>query len=116
MPTARKLPSGKWFIQIRRKGFPSVPVSTNTKSECEKVARTIEHQMDLGSHHFMPPKAGELLLRHAFERYFNCATYNDKRATTRKAELGKAVRILKHLGSFSLQNLSEERIAKYRDD
>ena len=116
MPTARKLPSGKWFIQIRRKGFPSVPISRPTKVECEKVARTIEHQMDLGSHHFMPPKTGELLLRHAFDRYFNGSQFNDKRATTKKAEVGKAVPILKHLGSYSLQNLSEGRIAKYRDD
>ncbi len=116
MPTARKLPSGKWFIQIRRKGFPSVPVSRPSKAECEKVARTIEHQMDLGSHHFMAPKAGELLLRQAFDRYFNCSQFNDKRATTKKAEVGKAVAILKHLGSYSLQNLCEERIAQYRDD
>ncbi len=116
MPTARKLPSGKWFIQIRRKGLKSVSVSRPTKAECEKVARTIEHQIDLGSHHFMSPRAGELLLRHAFDRYFNCSQHNDKRATTKKAEVGKSVPILKNLGSYSLQNISEERVAKYRDD
>jgi len=116
MPTARKLPSGKWFLQLRRKGFPSISVSRLSKAECEKDARAIEHQLDLGTHHFMSPKAGELLLRHAFDRYFKCARYTDKRATTKKAEAGKAAHILKHLGSYSLQNLREERIAQFRDD
>lgn len=116
MPTARKLPSGKWFLQLRRKGFPSISVSNSSKAECERDARAIEHQLDLGTHHFMSPKAGELLLRHAFDRYFKCARYTEKRATTKKAEAGKAVQLLKHLGSYSLQNLREERIAQYRDD
>lgn len=42
MANARKLPSGKWNIQIRVKGFPQKTITRETREECEQAAREYE--------------------------------------------------------------------------
>ncbi|HDS4910783.1 TPA: site-specific integrase [Klebsiella oxytoca] len=42
MATIRQLPSGKWNVQVRVKGFPQKTATRNTREECEQFAREIE--------------------------------------------------------------------------
>lgn len=42
MANARQLPSGKWNIQIRVKGFPQKTITRETREECEQAAREYE--------------------------------------------------------------------------
>lgn len=42
MATIRQLPSGKWQVQIRVKGFPQKSATRDTKAECEQFAIEFE--------------------------------------------------------------------------
>lgn len=52
-PTARKLKSGSWFIQLRL-GGESIPITENTKRGCEKKAAYIKAQYMAGERRNRP--------------------------------------------------------------
>mgnify|MGYP003119696780 FL=1 len=46
MATIRKIRSGKWFVEIRKKGYPNISKAFLEKSTASKWAREVEMQMD----------------------------------------------------------------------
>jgi hypothetical protein len=48
MATIRKLPSGKWNVQIRRHGHQPVTQSFTFEKDARRWARTIESEQDRG--------------------------------------------------------------------
>ena len=67
MPKARKLKSGKWFIQLRL-GGESIPVTESTERKCEAAARLIKAGHMAGSRESRPGSP-ELTLRQAADMY-----------------------------------------------
>lgn len=39
MATPRKLPSGKWNLQVRVKGFPQKTITRDSAADCEQAAK-----------------------------------------------------------------------------
>jgi len=50
MATFRKLPSGKYNVQVRREGHPPASASFTTATEAKAWARKIEGDIDHGKH------------------------------------------------------------------
>ena len=46
MATIRKIRSGKWFVEIRKQGYPNISKAFLEKSTASKWAREVEMQMD----------------------------------------------------------------------
>lgn len=51
MATIRKLPSGRYNVQVRREGFPPVSETFDTRGDAQKWARKIEGDIDEGRHY-----------------------------------------------------------------
>ena len=47
VPKARKLSSGKWFIQLRL-GGESIPVTAGTEKECTRQAQAVKAEYLVG--------------------------------------------------------------------
>src|SRR5262245_60555689 len=51
MPTIRKLPSGRYNVQIRREGQPPLSGTFDTKTDAKAWARKIEGDIDQSKHY-----------------------------------------------------------------
>lgn len=63
VPKARKLSSGKWFIQLRLNG-ESIPVTADTEAKCQAEAAAIKSGLK-------KVQAGKGTLRHAIDKYID---------------------------------------------
>jgi integrase len=111
MATYRKLPSGRWQVQIRSKN--SVPLSKTfpSKLEAEKWARNIESQIDLGTYvdrsELNSTTFGDLI-----DRYLIEVTPLKKSKDIENRRL-KALR--QQMGCMKLSAIQNKDIAAYRD-
>ena len=111
MATYRKLPSGRWQVQIRSKN--SVPLSKTfpSKLEADKWARNIESQIDLGTYvdrsELNSTTFGDLI-----DRYLIEVTPSKKSKDVENRRL-KALR--QEMGGMKLSAIQNKDIAAYRD-
>lgn len=68
VPKARRLPSGKWFIQLRL-GGESIPITTRTEKECIRQAQYIKAEYQAGKRISKEEKAATLTLSEAIDKY-----------------------------------------------
>jgi len=68
IPKARKLPSGKWYIQLRLNG-ESIYVTGSTETECIHEAQLIKAEHVAGRRAELRKEAKDLTLKEAQERY-----------------------------------------------
>ncbi|MCQ8106471.1 site-specific integrase, partial [Methylomonas sp. SURF-2] len=111
MATIRKLPSGSWQVQVRRKGESPISKSFSSKSLAEQWARSIESQIDHGC--FVDRSEAErTTLGELIDRYLVEVTPTKKGS---KQEAYRLSNLKKHLGSLVVASIQSKHIASYRD-
>ncbi|WON72755.1 site-specific integrase [Nitrosospira sp. Is2] len=113
MATVRKLSSGKWNAQVRRKGHSPISKSFTYEKDAHVWIRSIESDMDRGSY-VNRSTADSTTLGEALERYRDEITPKKK---GKDQELRRIAVWLKHpLARRSLSSLKGKDFAKHRDD
>jgi integrase len=115
MATLRKLPSGAWNVQVRRKGFPPVSKSFPNKKDALAWARAQErartYAVDVG-YQAPPEETFSLTVGELLERYLLEVTPRKKGSLQEVSRLNGLKRRLGHLKVLLVQ---PSDIAKYRD-
>lgn len=91
-----KLPTGRWRVQVRRKGLPVFDKVFATKTEASAALMEREVQ---------PPARGKSTLRELWEQYADSYEFESKSANTRATERCRIQPVLAVLGHYSLHNL-----------
>lgn len=112
MASIRKLPSGKWNIQIVRRGFPRQSKTFINRADAEKWARTVESEMDRGGF-VCRSEAEATTLAQALERYRREVTPHKKGSKREADRIG--VWLQTDLAKRSLASLKGSDFASYRD-
>jgi integrase len=111
MATIRKLPSGSWQVQVRRKGEPTLSKTFLTKSIADQWARSIESQIDHGV--FVDRSEAEsTTLGELIDRYLSEITPLKKGI---KQETYRLQSLKKRLGHLIIASIKSKHIASYRD-
>lgn len=106
MATLRKLPSGRWNVQIRKKGRPPQTKTFRTKAAAERWARSIEHQFDSGS--FVDTAlARETTVGSLLSRYAEEVTPRKRSRTKEASRIGMLTR---DLGDVVLADLTADMV------
>lgn len=112
MATVRKLASGKWNAQVRRKGHSPISKSFINQKDAIQWVRLIESDMDKGV--FLDRSEAETTtLADALERYQKEVTPHKKGADRESDRL--SVWLLNPLAKRSLSSLKAKDFAQYRD-
>lgn len=93
----RQLPNGRWRLQIRRKGFPTVDRVFATRAEAESV---------LPDHEPKPHKSDTTLSK-IWEQYAASYEFSSKASNTQATERCRIRPVLSALGEYSLENLEK---------
>ncbi|MCK9608642.1 MAG: site-specific integrase [Methylomonas sp.] len=111
MATIRKLPSGSWQVQVRRKGESPTSKTFSSKNLAEQWARSIENQIDRGI--FVDrTEAERTTLGELIDRYLLEITPNKK---GEKQERYRLLAIKKQIGHHIIGAIQSKHIASYRD-
>lgn len=94
-----QLPSGKYRVQIRRKGFPKYDKVFATKAEAETAQAAITGEQKVVD------APSEITLSECWARYCQSQTFLQKAVATRRTEAGRIKPVLAVLGQYSLVNL-----------
>jgi len=111
----RSGPDGKdvYQVQVRKRGYPPQIKTFDLKSNAQKWARMVEHQMETGLWRDSK-EASRYTLSEALDRYLSDVTPRKRPATQRSENL--SARSLKAvLGRYSLLQITPEKVAAYRD-
>lgn len=112
MATVRKLSSGKWNAQVRRKGHSPISKSFTYEKDAQTWIRSIESEMDRGSY-INRSTADHTTLGEALIRYRTEITPNKKGSSQ---ELRRIATWLEHpLAKRSLSSLKSVDFVKHRD-
>src|SRR5690348_1289521 len=113
MATVRKLKSGKWNAQVRRKGYSPISKSFTFEKDAYVWIRSVESELDKGSF-VNRSTADNTTLGEALERYRDEVTPHKK---GRDREKNRINQLLSHpLAKRSLSSLKGKDFAAYRDD
>lgn len=111
MATFRKLPSGSWQVQIRRKGESPLSKTFTSKSLADKWARSIESQIDRGV--FIDRSEAErTTLADLVDRYILEITPTKKGS---KQEVYRLLSLRRQLGHLIIASIQSKHIASFRD-
>jgi integrase len=111
MATFRKLPSGRWNVQVRRKGEKPVSKSFPSKALAEQWARSIESEIDKGL--FVDRSEAESTsLGELIDRYLSEVTSSKK---GEKQERYRLIFLKERLGHFIVASFQSKHLAAYRD-
>ncbi|MDH0758072.1 MULTISPECIES: site-specific integrase [Pseudomonas] len=113
MATFEQRPGGAWRVKIRRKGYPALSASFDTKAEAQRWAAEIEG--DMSRARFVDMREAErTTLAEALDRYVREISASKKGA---KQENTRANKWKKHpLAGKGLAALRSSDFAAYRDD
>jgi integrase len=108
-------PKGKavWQVQVRKKGYPAQIKTFDRKTDAQKWAKKIEHQMEAGQWKDSK-EASQITLGQALDRYLETVTPR-KRPKTQTSENLSASHLKKSMGKLSLLQVTPEKVATYRD-
>ena len=111
MATIRKLKTGKWQAQVRRKGNRSVSKTLTKRVNAASWARDVESEIERGLHlDFRMSErttVGDVLKHYARKIMPSHKGANEERYRVK--------RLRRHLGALSLTAASPKVIAEYRD-
>ncbi len=109
-------PGGKtvYRAEIRRKGFPKQIKTFQLKRDAVSWARKIEQEMDAGSWQDLQD-ASKYLFKDALDRYLKNVSIKKRPGSYKRDELSVSY-LRKHLGDFSLTQITPSRVASYRDN
>ncbi len=112
MAQIRRLPSGKYFVRIRRKGYPEQSEAFNTKGEAQAWSRQIEGQLDKGIV-IDTREAGRTTLLEALTRYASevTSTKRGRKQEETRIKRWKATALAKR----TLISIRGGDMATYRD-
>lgn len=112
MATIEQRSNGTWRAKIRKKGYPQLSGSFDTKAEAQRWAAEMEG--DMSRKRFVDTReADRTTLKEALERYKEEVTVNKKGAVQEKTRI-KTWSESKY-GSKSLAELKSSDLAEYRD-
>lgn len=108
----KRLPSGKWRIQVRRQNWPRID-EAGFESEDAANARAVELETRFGAR-----PADARTLDEAWGEYIESDTFTDKAESTRKCELRTAKHWLAKLGPLRLRDVegSPQVFVQYRQE
>ena len=113
MATIRKR-ANTWQVQIRRKGFPALTRTFETKADATLWVRQQEHALDLGDLPRTITTAKSITLGSLLGRYAEQVSPKKRGAVSEQARIGV---MLRHkLAKVSLAHLSPAVVAAYRDE
>lgn len=113
MATIEQRPNGTWRTKIRKKGYPELSASFDTKAEAQRWAAEIEG--DMSRKRFVDTReADRTTLKEALQRYEREVTVNKKGAVQEKTRINTWSE--SKYGSKSIAELRSADLAKYRDD
>ncbi len=112
MATVRKR-GGKWQVQVRKAGRPPVSRSFNHKADAEAWARQVENEIDRAPLGFDRAKLRTLTLSDLLDRYRDEITPQKRGAAVERYRLARLLAC--QLAPLSLENLTAEHVARYRD-
>ena len=104
---------GRWFVQVRRKGFPAVSRTFSTKAAAKAWAVETESRIERGGwsgRHILKT----VTLAAILERYCAEITNRKRGATSERLRIGKMLR--RQLCQKPLSDLRSADFAEYRDD
>lgn len=111
MATIRKLPSGSWQVQVRRKNEKPLSKTFQSKQISEQWARSVESQLDQGL--FVDrSETHTTTLADLIDRYLIEKTPYKKGS---KQEAYRLNYIKNRLGNLTLSSIQSKHIASYRD-
>jgi integrase len=117
MATIRKKGDLQWHVQVRKKGFPSVTKTFNTRADAEAWATVTESEMVRGMFQDRTEAEhttiGDIIDRFIIE--FAPHHYR-KRADQKEAWRYQCVHLKEMLGEYSLASLDQKLVAGYRDE
>ena len=94
-----QLPSGKFRVQIRRKGYPKYDKVFATRDEAEAAQAAVNGEQKAVE------TPSEITLAECWSRYSQSQTFLQKADATRRTEAGRIKPVLAVLGQYSLLNL-----------
>jgi len=108
-------PGGKTVFraEIRRKGFPKQIKTFQLKRDAVSWARKIEQEMDAGTWQDLKD-ASKYLFKDALERYLGKVSIKKRPGSCKRDHLSASY-LKKHLGDFSLTQITPSKVATYRD-
>lgn len=113
MATIRKR-ANTWQVQIRRKGFPALTRTFETKADATLWVRQQEHALDLGDLPRTINTAKSITLGSLLERYAEQVSSKKRGAISEQSRIGM---MLRHkFAKVSLAHLSPAVVAAYRDE
>lgn len=112
MATITKRGDGQWQTKIRKKGYPLVSNTCDTKAKAERWAKAIASEMDHGAS-VSRAEAESTTLKEAINRYLNEITPTKKGA---RQEADRVKAWMNHeLADWHLASLRSVDFAQYRD-
>lgn len=96
-----KLPSGRWRVQIRRKGLPTFDKVVTTEQEARELEKA---QLELPQRGFLP---AEITLDELWTQYKSSSDFRAKAPATQTTERTRIKPVLKHLGGYALKYLEQ---------
>ncbi len=116
MATIRKKGNLQWHVQIRKKGFPSVTKTFNTRTDAEAWATVTESEMVRGVFQDRT-EAENTTVGDVIDRFvLEFAPHHYRiRADNKEAWRYQCARLNEKLGAYSLASLDQKLIAGYRD-
>lgn len=112
MAKPRQLPSGRWNVQVRRKGCKPISKSFRTKAAAEAWTRETENALDRGSHVDLSAAAA-LTVAQLLTRYEREITPRKRSANKERSRLR---RLSESLGAHSLAALSAAHVVAFADE
>ena len=117
MATIRKRGDLQWEAQVRRKGFPHVQRTFNSRDDAELWAKTTESEMGRGV--FLDRSEAERTtigdLIDSFCKEFAPVHYR-VREDKKEAWRFQSAKLKGEIGKYSIAALDQKMVAKYRDD
>ena len=107
MATIRKQ-HGKWQALVRRKGYPQLSRTFESKQECLKWSRDAEHSLDTGG----VAVSQHMLLHAAVERYIAEVSVHKRGYAVERQRLKQMLRLLPNI---PINKVTAQHIAAYRD-
>lgn len=111
MATYRRLPSGRWNVQVRRRGHPGFSKTFRTKAAAERWATETENQMERGTFRDLT-SAQETTVEDLLDRYEREVT---PRKRTQDKERSRLSILVQALGRYTLANLTAEAVIAWAD-
>lgn len=109
---ALKLPNGRFRVQIRIKGHPTIDRVFDSASEARAFEDAERHRIVNN----VPLWSLSMTFAEAWKAYQGSLLFNSKRDSTRRTELSRIQRGLDELGPYTLAQLQDGQIlARFRD-